>query len=193
MKIGIFGGSFNPPHKMHLNIGLNLINKHYVDKIIYVPTGSKYKYKNNLLPDNNRLDMLKIIMNKYVNLDVDDYELKNEVVYTYQTLMYFKKMYPNDEIYFICGSDNLSYIDKWKNSKDILSNYKILVIKRNGDDINSILKKLKKYKDNIIFTDIAQSNLSSTDIRTMLKNDEDVSEWLDKDVYDYIIKNELYM
>ena len=49
MRIGILGGSFNPPHKMHLNMGLELLNKDYVDKIIYVPTGGKYKYKNNLM------------------------------------------------------------------------------------------------------------------------------------------------
>ena len=47
MKIGVFGGSFNPPHKMHLDIGVQLINKHYVDNVVYVPTGGKYKYKNN--------------------------------------------------------------------------------------------------------------------------------------------------
>ena len=86
MKLGIFGGSFNPPHKMHLNIGIELVNKQYVDNIIYVPTGSKYKYKNNLLPDKNRLEMLEILTNKYKNLSVDDYELKDEVVYTCETL-----------------------------------------------------------------------------------------------------------
>ena len=51
MRIGIFGGTFNPPHKMHLKIGIDLLYKNYLDKIIYVPTGSKYKYKNNLVSD----------------------------------------------------------------------------------------------------------------------------------------------
>ena len=64
MKIGIFGGSFNPPHKMHVNMAQQLINKHYVDKIIYVPTGSKYKYKNNLISDEYRYKMLDIICKK---------------------------------------------------------------------------------------------------------------------------------
>ena len=119
MKIGVFGGSFNPPHKMHLNIGLELVNKQYVDKVIYVPTGSKYKYKNNLLPDKNRLEMLEILTKTHEYLDVNDYELKDEVVYTCETLAYFKELYPNDDIYFVCGADNLSYIDKWKNGEDI--------------------------------------------------------------------------
>ena len=192
MKIGVFGGSFNPPHKMHLNIGLELVNKQYVDKVIYVPTGSKYKYKNNLLPDKNRLEMLEILTKTQEYLDVNDYELKDEVVYTCETLAYFKELYPNDEIYFICGADNLSYIDKWKNGEDILNNYKIIAMKRKGEDIEELLKKFVDYQNNIIVADVEQQDISSTDIREKLKNGENVLDVLDKDVYEYIRKNKLY-
>ena len=192
MRIGIFGGSFNPPHKMHLNIGIELINKHYVDNVFYVPTGGKYKYKNNLLPDKNRLEMLEILTKKYEGLSVNDYELKDEVVYTCETLAYFKEVYPTDDIYFVCGADNLSYIDKWKNGEDILNNYKILVMKRKGEDIDELLEKFKEYKHNIVVVDIEQRDISSTDIRERLKNNENVLDVLDKDVYEYIRKNKLY-
>lgn len=192
MKIGVFGGSFNPPHKMHLNIGLELVNKQYVDKVIYVPTGSKYKYKNNLLPDKNRLEMLEILTKKYANLNVNDHELKDEVVYTCETLAYFKELYPNDDIYFVCGADNLSYIDKWKNGEDILNNYKIIAMKRKGEDIDELLEKFKEYKHNIVVADIEQRDISSTDIRERIKNNENVLDVLDKDVYEYIRKNKLY-
>ena len=192
MKIGIFGGSFNPPHKMHLNIGVQLVNKHYVDNVVYVPTGSKYKYKNNLLPDKNRLEMLKILTNNYKYLNVNDYELKDEVVYTCETLAYFKEVYPNDDIYFVCGADNLSYIDKWKNGEEILKNYKILVMRRKGEDIDELLEKFNEYKNNIVVADVEQQDVSSTDIREKLKNKEDVLDVLDKDVYEYIRKKKLY-
>jgi nicotinate-nucleotide adenylyltransferase len=192
MKIGIFGGSFNPPHEMHLNIGIQLINKQYVDNVIYVPTGSKYKYKNNLLTDKNRLEMLEILTKKYEGLSVNDYELKDEVVYTCETLAYFKEVYLDDDIYFVCGADNLSYIDKWKNGEDILNNYKILVMKRKGEDILELLEKFKEYKHNIVVADIEQRDISSTDIRERLKNNENVLDVLDKDVYEYIRKNKLY-
>ena len=192
MKIGVFGGSFNPPHNMHLNIGLELVYKQYVDKVIYVPTGSKYKYKNNLLPDKNRLEMLEILTKTQEYLDVNDYELKDEVVYTCETLAYFKELYPNDEIYFICGADNLSYIDKWKNGEEILNNYKIIAMKRKGEDIEELLKKFVDYQNNIIVADVEQQDISSTDIREKLKNNENVLDVLDKDVYEYIRKNKLY-
>ena len=193
MKIGIFGGSFNPPHKMHLNIALELINKHYVDKVVYVPTGSKYKYKNNLLPDVNRKEMLEILVSKYEELSVSDYELKSEVVYTYQTLKHFKELNPEDEIYFICGTDNLSYMDKWMNSEEILNNYKILVIKREGEDIEELLNKFYKYRDNIVVSDVVPYNISSTVIREKIKNNENVDYLIDKDILDYIKKNKLYI
>ena len=192
MRIGVFGGSFNPPHKMHLDIGVQLVNKQYVDNVVYVPTGSKYKYKNNLLPDKNRLEMLEILTKNYSNLSVNGYELKDEVVYTCETLAYFKALYPNDDIYFVCGADNLSYIDKWKNGEYILKNYKILVMKRKGEDIDELLEKFREYKNNIVVADIEQRDISSTDIRKRLKENKDVLDVLDKDIYEYIRKNKLY-
>ena len=63
MKIGIFGGSFNPIHKRHEEMALFLLDG-YVDKIIFVPTGSKYEYKNNLIDNKYRLDMIKLVIDK---------------------------------------------------------------------------------------------------------------------------------
>ena len=191
MKIGIFGGSFNPPHKMHKEIAIELIKKDYVDKVIFVPTGSKYKYKNNLLSDKVRFEMHKLMCNDN-NLEVSNYELKDDVVYTYETLNHIKNKYKDDEIYFICGTDNLSYIDKWKRGEDILSNNKLLVIKRNTDDINALLDKYKDYKDNIIVTDIKENEISSTKIREMIYNNKRVGNYLDKSVDLYIRDNNLY-
>ena len=191
MRIGVFGGSFNPPHKMHEDIAHSLKESNLLDKIIFVPTGSKYKYKNNLLPDQNRYDMVKLITDEYEYLDLSDYELKSEVVYTCETLAYFKNKYPKDEIYFICGLDNLSYIDSWKNPEYILNNFKILVIKRDTDDLESILKKLDKYKNNIIVTDVKENPLSSTKIRENFTN-QDMSVYLNENVLKYIKYNDLY-
>lgn len=195
MKIGIFGGSFNPPHNMHINIGEELIKQGYLDKIIFVPTGIKYKYKSNLLPNENRFDMLKILTQKNKNFSVSNYEFNDNVVYTCETLDYFKNKYLKDEIFFICGADNLSYIDKWKNGEEILKNYKIIVIARNTDNLESILKKYSKYNDNIIVARISPYDLSSTEIRKLISDGEYhlLDKYLDCDIIDYIIENNLYM
>ena len=192
MRIGIFGGSYNPPHKMHLNIALELLDKRYVDRVIFVPTGSKYKYKTNLVGDAHRLEMLKIMTKSDERLLVSDYELQDEVVYTCETLAHFREVYPNDEVFFICGADNLSYIDEWKNGIDILTNNKILVIKRDTDDIVEILNRFEKYKENIIVTDVLPRDVSSTRIRDLINNNSEVNDLLDDGVLDYIKKNKLY-
>lgn len=191
MRIGIFGGSFNPPHNMHEDIAHHLKKNNILDKIIFVPTGSKYKYKNNLLPDKDRYNMVRLITDEFDYLESSDYELKSEVVYTWETLKHFKESYPEDEIYFICGLDNLSYIDSWRNPEYILNNFKIIVIKRDTDDLESVLNKLTKYKDNIIVVDNLENSLSSTMIRENIGL-KDMSVYLNKNVVKYIKDNNLY-
>ena len=188
MKIGIFGGSFNPPHQEHKNIAIELIEKGYLDKVIYVPTGDKYN-KKDLIDAKYRLKMLKLLIEDYNDLLVSDYELKNTLTYTYQTLDYFQSKYPNDFIYFICGSDNLKELTTWKNYKYILDKYKLLVIRRNDDDITLIINNLDT--DNIILTDIMSQDVSSTKIRKQLfeKGEDDN---LDVKVINYIKRNNLY-
>lgn len=192
MRIGIFGGSFNPPHNMHVNIANYMVNKQCVDKVIFVPTGSKYAYKNNLALEEHRYNMVEILAKKHDNIIVSDYELKEEVVYTIDTLRHFKELYPDDEICFICGLDNFSYIDKWKNGLEILSNYKIIVINRNGNNLEELLIKYDEYKDNIIVSNMELDDISSTYIRDNIKDIDKVKEFIDEDVLRYIQENELY-
>ncbi len=192
MKVGIFGGSFNPPHKMHEKMAYELLGKKYVDMIIYVPTGSKYKYKNNLISDSDRYNMLKIMTKEDKRFLVSDYELQDHVIYTCETLKHFAEIYGQGNIYFICGTDNLSYIDKWKNGLEILENYKVIVVRRSGEDIAELLEKFKIFKNNIIVSEVSPNELSSTFIREKLKSGEDVGDYLNQDVLDYIQKNLLY-
>ena len=194
MKIGIFGGSFNPPHKMHKRIAKELIRQGYVNKIIFVPTGTKYEYKNNLESNNTRYTMLSLMIENEKDLALSKYELQEKPVYTYETLDYFKRRYPEDDIYFICGTDNLSYMDQWKRGDYILKNYKILVIKRATDEIEPLLEKYKKYENNIIVTSIKEETLSSTYIREEIKkkNRGNIKKYIDKKVYQYIRDNHLY-
>ncbi len=183
MKIGVFGGSFNPPHLMHLNIAKDLLRLKYLDKVIFVPTGNKYS-KDDLIDIKYRIEMLKIMTISYDDMIVSDYENQDRVVYTYETLDYFKKKYLGSEIYFILGADNLKQISNWKNSEYILSNYKLLVINRGNDKI--------EVKDNVVVTDILNNDISSTFIRNNIDNDDIIKKYLDKNVLEYIRKEKLY-
>lgn len=183
MRIGVFGGSFNPPHLMHLNIAKDLLRLKYLDKVIFVPTGNKYS-KDDLIDIKYRIEMLKIMIIRYDDMIVSDYENQDRVVYTYETLDYFKKKYLGSEIYFILGADNLKQISNWKNSEYILSNYKLLVINRGDDKI--------EVKDNVVVMDILSNDISSTFIRSNIDNDDIIKKYLDKNVLEYIRKEKLY-
>jgi len=193
MKIGIFGGSFNPPHKMHEEIANELLKEQLVDTIIFVPTGMKYEYKNNLIDNKYRLDMLNIIASHNKNFQVSDFECKEEVVYTHQTLDYYHKLYPQDELFFICGTDNLSYIDKWKKGEYLLENYNYIIIGRDTNQLEPLLEKYKKYKDHFIISNISPKSISSTMIREKIRKNEDCSNYIREDVLEYIKKNHLYL
>ena len=191
MKIGIFGGSFNPPHKIHQKIANYLVKNNYLDKVIFVPTGSNYE-KPYLASEQDRYNMLKLMIGNVSYLDISTYEF-GKLTHTYQTLDHFKKHYKDDEIYFICGSDNLKEIKPLKRYQYILSNYKLLVIRRNGESITDILSELKSYQDNIIVIDDIKSSLSSTSIRKRFKDDKKLVKDgnIDSKVFEYI-KNNLY-
>ena len=191
MKIGIFGGSFNPPHKMHESIASQLIEGKIIDKVIFVPT-SNYYPKAGLINDEQRFSMLKLLIQDKKEYDVSDYEF-GRLTYTYQTLEYFQNEHSDDEIYFICGSDNLEQIDTWKEYKKILSNYKIVVIPREND-MEKILNKYQEYKNNIIVANLDNNYLSSTLVRNYLKEEkyQEVKEYINEKVLDYIIRNNLY-
>lgn len=194
MKIGIFGGSFNPPHKMHLNIVEELLNEKVLDKVIIVPTGLHYSYKNNLVSNEHRYNMLKLMTKHNDKIEISDFEFKDEEIHSYDTLEYYKNIYKNDTIYFVCGLDNISYVDKWYKGEYLLNNYKFLVVTRDTNNLDEILLKYKKYKDNIIITNIESNTISSSYIRDELKNKNyNLNNYLDQKVIDYIKENNLYI
>lgn len=193
MKIGIFGGSFNPPHNMHLNIVETLINEKYLDKVIIVPTGLHYSYKSNLISNEHRYNMLKLLTKHNKKIEISTYEFQDTEIHTYDTLEYYKDNYKKDTIYFICGLDNLSYIDKWYKGNELLKNNKFLVVGRNTNNQEEILNNLKEYKDNITITNITLNNISSSEIRKNInKKNFIIEKYISNEVYNYIRENNLY-
>lgn len=192
MKIGIFGGAFNPPHKMHQGIAIELLKQQYLDKIIYVPTGNNYN-KPGLLRGEDRIAMLNIMFQngEFQNnekVSVSDFEVQGSL-YTINTLQHFRELYPEEEIYFICGTDNLAEFYTWRNYEEILKNYKLLVIARKDNKFHDIIKMYSEYKESIILADVESQVISSSLIRKeILENGftEKLKEYLDEKVIDYL-------
>lgn len=192
MKIGIFGGCFNPPHKMHIEIARKLIKQGMLDKVIFVPTGNNYT-KAELVDIENRIEMLNCIIDKET-MEVSDISRNLNYSYTFQVLDYFNGKYKGAQIYFICGTDNLKEFKTWKNYEYILTNYKLLVVARNGDNVDKLIQEYSKYVDNIYVASIEENLVSSTLIRKALKekNNEYLQKHLDIKVIEYIENKGLY-
>ncbi len=194
MKIGIYGGSFNPCNLGHKRVVEKLLEK-FFDKVIILPTGNYYR-KSDLLKGEERLKMLKIMFADNPKVAFSDYEFKNNLIYTYRSLDYLQSVYKDDTIYFILGSDNLVSFDKWKKSEYILSNYHLCVIRREKQNVEELLKKYQKFQDHLIFfdLDIEYKEISSTKIRDLLaeKKFASAKELLDEKVYNYIMEKKFF-
>lgn len=193
MKIGVFGGSFNPCHVMHKEIVLELLERQILDRIIILPTGNFYK-KKNLLKGEERQKMLELMFEGNNRVIISDYEFKNNLISTYRSLDYFQNLYKGDTLYFILGSDNLLYFDQWKRYEYILSNYHLLVIERKNINVEEALVKLKNHQEHIHFVDMHVSAVNSTEIRGYLWEEayERAQSLVDEKVLTYIKEKKLY-
>lgn len=180
MRLGIYCGSFNPVHKGHIEIVNSLINNDIVDKVLIVPT-LEYWDKTNLVSLEHRINMLKFYSNENIIIE----EEFNGTKYTSDLLKLIESKY-KDDIYLIIGADNIINFDKWHNYKEVLK-YNLIIVNRNNINVNNYLNKLNK-KDKYYIVNIDNYNdCSSTFIRDNLD-----CGYLDEEVYNYIVKNELY-
>lgn len=195
--IGILGGTFDPLHNGHVYMAQKAIEAFDLEKVILLPSGKPPHKRNEAILENaSRLQMAQLIAEQY-GYELSDYEINKESTsYTVETIEYFKGLYPDARLMFIIGGDSLTSIHKWFDYKRLLGLCELIVIPRRGDgySISSMVaRKLNNSLDaKIHVLDISMLDISSTRIRSMIKNDRDVVSYVPKVVYDYILDNKLY-
>ena len=198
MKTGIFGGTFNPVHKGHIMLAEYCMESVGLDRIIMIPTAvPPHKISNNLASENDRLNMCKLACRGKENFFVSDIEIKRQgKSYTYETLTQLKEIYPDDHLYTIMGADMFLTLDRWKNPEIIFEKSSIITIPRDEENKHELEnfynKVLKAMGASSVILPNPVMSVSSTFIRENLDNFNLISDMLDKGVYDYIIKNNLY-
>jgi nicotinate-nucleotide adenylyltransferase len=189
-KIGIFGGSFDPVHKAHIQIAEAVLQTLNLKKLIFV-IAHRPPHKNKLYAGiEDRIKMLRLASRSLNRIEISLYEAElQSTVYSYQTLDYFQKIYPLDEILMVIGSDSLIDLPNWENIDYVVSKYKFIIVKRVGVYVDANTK----YFNKCIFIDKQIQDVSSTLVRAYLKNDKSkASEILNNEIYEYIIRNGLY-
>ena len=195
-KIGIYGGSFSPPHHGHVSAAKQFMEALSLDELLVMPSHiSPHKITDPSLTSRHRYDMAKIAFADLPKVTVSDYEIqKGDVSYTANTLTHFSQ---EGDLYFLCGTDMFLTLSRWYRPDIIFRNATIVLASReNGKDEEIQQAKEtyeKEYGAQIIILNNQVLEVSSTEVRNALKQGKDVSRYLSHDVEVYIREHNLYL
>lgn len=198
-RIGIMGGTFDPIHIGHLFIAEEVLNEVGLDKILFIPVGiPPHKQESKVTDSQHRLTMAQIAVSGNANFQVSRIEVDREgPSYTVDTINHLKRIYnENTLFYFIIGTDAFFELDTWKNYKDLLKLVKLAVVTRVGYNNYALDEKIEDYKNRflaeIIKVVIPKLEISSTDIKSRIRQGKTVKYIVPEGVEQYIKKHGLY-
>lgn len=190
MRIGLFGGTFNPVHSGHVNLVKNFKEKLNLDKVLVIPTAQPpHKETKELVSSEDRINMCRLAFGELA--EISDIEIsRGGKSYTVETLRELKKIYKDDEFYFLVGSDMLLSFKRWYRWEEILTMCTLCATDRNNEQ--SCKEADKDFFEKIIFCDFEKTVVSSSEVREKLEKGESVLSLLPSEVYDYIKEKGLY-
>jgi nicotinate-nucleotide adenylyltransferase len=191
MKLGIFGGTFNPPHIGHLIVIEGVRDQLKFDKILFVPSGNPpHKHGQSLAPANARLQMTSLAIRANDSFGVCDIELKRSgMSYSIDTLAQLSELYPKAELSLIIGVDNLLEFETWKSPQGIVSLADLVVMSRPGFSVHDLKNE---YTRSANFINVPSIGISGTDIRRRVKLGRSIRYLVTHEVEDFIRRTGLY-
>lgn len=195
-KIAIYGGSFDPPHKGHKLLALNLAECCGAEKVIVIPAATSPFKSGSSASGAERLEMCRLAFREDV-FEVSDLELRRGgKSYTIETVSAVKEMYPESELFLFMGEDMLLTFNKWYKYDEILSFCNIVAACRT--EKKEKLEMMRAFASEVLGLDEKRAlicgstpiEISSTEIRNQIE-DGKVKE-LDPEVYEYIRTRGLY-
>ena len=174
MKIGIYGGSFNPVHNSHLMLANFAKHELKLDKIFFIPSNVTPGKEGTLIDGRIRHDMIfnALIESDYLGF-VSDYEInKPGISYTIDTIKFFKEHYPEDELFLICGPDVITNFHSWKNHIELEQLINVSIANRDFHCPDVMIR--------------------STLIRDLIKKGYPISHLVPKSVEKFIDQHKLY-
>ena len=187
MKIGLFGGSFDPPHNGHISAARAALEKAGLAAVVFVPARiSPLKIGQMRAPDADRLAMLRLAVADEPRFRVSDFELlRPGVSFTIDTVRHFISENPDDEFHLIIGADSLATFHHWKDADEIARLCRIIILARDGSP----------HSDNAEFTFVNDFDcpVSSTEIRRIVSSSAPIpADYIPPAVAGYIRRHALY-
>lgn len=196
VKVAVYAGAFHPPTLGHLQVAkIVLDSSKTFDEVWFMPC-YKHMYGKNMTSPEHRLEMAKLLSKNDGRIKVYDYEIKNklsgETYYLLQRLIDEKFAKDEYDFSFIIGMDNANNFHKWVNYEHLEKLARFVVIPRTGIKRNESVDWYLKSPHIYIATEQTME-ISSTQVRNMIANDDyNVENYVDKEVLEYIKKNNLY-
>jgi nicotinate-nucleotide adenylyltransferase len=198
-KIAIMGGTFDPVHNGHIKAVEEVISHLSPELVLAIPNNiPPHKVKLSGAGTSDRFEMLRLAFLNFEQVKVSDIELRRKgKSYTIDTLTELRRIYPISKFYLILGTDMLLTFEKWYRFKDILHSCTLVAMPRLQDDVEAIRKEAvrlnEKYQADVLIIPINPVEVSSTTVRRLAKQNEDLTSHVPLLVADYIKKTKLYM
>lgn len=199
MRIGIFGGSFDPIHNGHMHMAVSAYRTFQLDEVWLIPAGHSPNKKERLMtPAAERLSMCELAVREDDHLRTSSIEMDaSEKSYTYRTLEKLTAQHPSDKFFFLMGGDSLDYFDRWKKPERICALATILVVPRDRFDTAALEEKIEKIRRlfpcDIRIVPCSQYPISSTELRRAVREGTAKPSDFPQGVLDYIKEKHLYL
>lgn len=200
MKTGILGGTFDPIHTGHLLLAEAAYEAAGLDRVILLPTGRSYfKDGTGVTDAQKRLAMVRIAARGNRHLEVLDIEVRRPgKTYTSDTLQELTKRFPEDELFYIIGADTLPQMEHWYQPQIVFQLARILVETRSdeagSDEVKLSARRLReKYGADIRMLPVRNIEISSTEIRSRVREGRSIRYLVPREVEDYIEEQGLYL
>ena len=199
-RIGILGGTFDPPHLGHLLIAETARVALELETVLFLPAGEPWlKSGQRIAPADHRLNMVRVAVADNPGFCVSDCEIRRSgATYTVDTLRELRCAYPNDVgFYFIVGSDVLNQFHRWKEPESILELCRLAVIERPGGPADGIATlsgrfPLQVESGAVVAVAAPRVDFSASELRRILAAGQSVRYQVPDPVADYIKRHELY-
>ncbi|TWH59888.1 nicotinate-nucleotide adenylyltransferase [Desulfitobacterium sp. LBE] len=197
-RIGIMGGTFDPLHYGHLVAAEMAHHEFALEKVIFIPTGNPpHKVGRRVTSPGDRYEMVKRAVQDNSFFEVSDLEIQRKgYSYTVDTLKELHELYPQHELYFITGADAFREIFTWREVQSVLSLSHFIGASRPGFDPHEFLEELKRdypeFLPHMHLFDVPALAISSTDIRSRVKEGKPIRYLLPESVRLYIEEADLY-
>jgi len=188
-RIGILGGTFDPPHLAHLVMAEQAAKAVPLDKVLFMPAPyPPHKSTEHITPYRLRLEMVKLLVAGRTGFEVSRLEeFREGPSYTVDLLQHYRRKH-KDELYLIIGADSLGEFSSWKNPREIVRLATLVVYPREGYAVEPRFEG----REAIVLRDAPVIEISSSDIRRRLEAGESVARFLPQTIRDFISEHALY-